>query len=383
MSSCDLQVILDRNRLRQGEPLTGEVRVAVNKEVHCKGLTLESQWQTHGRGERDKGKGPKRLLFRGKWRPHEKQAYRFSLPTASGPCSYHGDLINVVWRLQARADIPWALDPKAAADFALEPGPVREYYAGPEFKPPSPGDLSHPFVRIFIAMVALGLTLLFVYLWPSSIGRWISILGGLVIVLGVLYPFFRSWLAQAKIHKPIVMIETPRVDPGGVFKMRVAVQPRRSLSLNQASVRVAAVESAQYIQGTQTRTVRQTVFSKAMPLDLVQQLRMGQTARARAEIQLPAAPLSFAARHNRIDWSAELHLDIPNWPDWKKEYLFTAAPGPGFRPQAPAREEQPRRPAPREPAEATSPRVARRPVETAQALDPVDLDGFFDDPFEG
>src|SRR5574341_390894 len=138
MSRCDLSLRLEKPdpTYRCGEAIRGEVTVVVDEPCRCKGLTVASQWRTHGRGNQREGEPAKVVLFAGEWSPGEHR-YTFEFTAPPGPATYHGTVLNVDHYLTARADLPWSLDPKAETEFLLLPVPdATDYFYGPEYKPP-------------------------------------------------------------------------------------------------------------------------------------------------------------------------------------------------------------------------------------------------------
>jgi len=96
-----------------GEPVSGNVIVNSEEYVNCRGLILSLGWRTEGRGNTDTKTVWEEKLHAG---PIEmgQTRFPFSAPLpASGPMSYAGRYINIVWFLKARIDLAWRKDPVA------------------------------------------------------------------------------------------------------------------------------------------------------------------------------------------------------------------------------------------------------------------------------
>ena len=108
MAKCDLHIEFDRpdRTYFGGEEITGNVHVSVNADVRCDGLTLETHWKTHGRGNTARGPKEKWTLFAGEWRAGEAAKYPFRFTAPHGPGTYRGKYLNIDHYLRARADIP-------------------------------------------------------------------------------------------------------------------------------------------------------------------------------------------------------------------------------------------------------------------------------------
>ncbi len=124
MSKLRMQIVFDREdrSYRGGEQVAGEVVVTASAEVVCNGLKLEYFWQTHGKGNKDRGEGGQQILFEGQWRAGETNRYPFEFKSLPGPPTYHGHHLNIDHYVRVRADIPWSFDPKTTEEFILSPG---------------------------------------------------------------------------------------------------------------------------------------------------------------------------------------------------------------------------------------------------------------------
>jgi hypothetical protein len=341
MAKCEIWLELDADRpvFRAGEVLSGTVHVEVDSDCRCDGLDCEIGWYTHGRGNSVEKTCLERRLFTGEWSAgsHVQYPVEFTLP--DGPFTYHGHYLNIDWYIWASADIPWALDPKAEQDFVLQPG---DSVDGLDYTPTHsalatatpPGSLSmkQGFQAIFgllVAAIGIIFTVGFVVLGDAD-GFGIFLFGGISVVAGgaVAFPVVRRMLAEQRLGAVEVELVPQRVPPGSTVLCSVRFTPQRDVHLLGADILFRGREEVVSGSGTNRSTHTHTVHEVRRPLlDGPRDAPAGDFTELSARLEVPAdAPLSFAARDNELEWSAEVHVDIDNWPDWKRELPLVVAP---------------------------------------------------------
>ena len=129
MKACELHLVFEQadNTFALGDILRGRVVVDITKTTQCNGLTVNLFWRTHGRGDTDTGNDKSQNLFTGEWQPGHYE-YPFEYELKENKTSYHGEIINLDWYLEAIADVPWAFDPTVEEDFLLLSRPLAEDY---------------------------------------------------------------------------------------------------------------------------------------------------------------------------------------------------------------------------------------------------------------
>lgn len=98
--------------------ITGRVRVTADEATTCRRLFASLAWHTEGRGDKDEQIVRELTLAESEIRAGESShEFQFDLPT--GPVSYAGHYINIIWAVRAQLDLAWKFDPKAEARFHL------------------------------------------------------------------------------------------------------------------------------------------------------------------------------------------------------------------------------------------------------------------------
>ena len=361
MSSCELSVRFNdgRREYQPGDVVEGEVVADVDKPCRCDGLKLDLFFRTHGRGNVREGERTGLELFRGDWEPGT-HACRFKVRVPAGPLTYHGELLNVDWYLEARADIPWALDPHALADFVVRRGSYRGAVAqdfvnvpdddarmeilGSRYPLPWVSTGRDSRTRDFRSKVfASGCLLLFLSPFLViggsafvSLIRWL--LGAAegegpafafvltsVFFLGlpggaaayVLFRIWRSSIAERKLG-PVELELTPRdLRPGGSARLSLHFVPRARAELNEVTATLRGREIVTSGSGTSRHTYRHTLCEEGWVLERGGSLLEGDSFEKKLEVTVPesAAP-SFRVEDNRILWELEVRVDVAGWPDW-------------------------------------------------------------------
>jgi len=95
-----LEIVLDddKSKYLPGESVTGVLKWRYEKPPTT--IELRLVWKTVGKGNTDKGLTDSVLIER----PEPVKDLRFSLKFPSGPYSFNGKLISVLWRIEAVTD---------------------------------------------------------------------------------------------------------------------------------------------------------------------------------------------------------------------------------------------------------------------------------------
>ena len=320
MSKCDVRIVLDRadRTFRPGEEVAGVVRVEVNQYVKCDGVVLEHFWQTHGRGNTATGNKSTYVLHRGGLQAGESLSFPFSFIAADGPPTYHGHYLNVDHYLHARVDIPWAIDPKRKEEYILLPGadpwdnlPKRVIGKQEAIK-----RLSNAGVPIGVGMLVLGVFLF----CPFGI---VLIPAGLI----VLSLSLRKKMAERKVGTVKVDFGSLEVSPGGKLPLQVDFTPRQTTKLNRITAKFKGEEKCVSGSGTNKTTHTHKLHEQTVVLMREGNVMAGRRIQAKAEVEVPqTAPFSFSASNNDINWSLEVRVDIPLWPDWTEKQMVIVRP---------------------------------------------------------
>ena len=322
MAKCDLTIELDDpDRIHLGgETVSGVVRVQLDTDVQCKGLQVKSVWRTHGQGNVDSGDSQTQVLFEGAWKAGENPEYRFELPIADWPPSYHGHYLNVDHYVDARVMIPWGFDPKASASFLMRPS----CSAGQAKVVRPVTQLTGVSGAVVGAAILLTLGGFFVALAAfTPIGYMLLPIG----LIGGAYWFMRSYLPQYLLGDVQLVFETEQVVPGQTTGGELIIRPRRNVSINAVTLNFQAREQCVSGSGSNRKIHKHIFFEKAQTLQEMTTLSAAGEYRYPFSVTLPEdAPLSIHLRDNELIWICLLRVDIPRWPDWTRELPLKVIP---------------------------------------------------------
>ncbi|GEM_PF-647861 len=100
----------DSYRYYLGDPIAGTVTVSTDHGLNCRGVYVQLNWRTSGKGDCDEKTVSQEYVHRGPLPAGEnKFSFRFNLP--DGPASYDGEILSVNWYISAWVDLAWARDP--------------------------------------------------------------------------------------------------------------------------------------------------------------------------------------------------------------------------------------------------------------------------------
>ena len=345
MSKCDLSFELERDdaTFRPGEKLVGHLDVLVDANCRCDGLEITLGWQTHGKGNRDKGPPLTERLGPFEWQAGQRHRYDFSFDMPDGPVSYHGHLINVDWYLRARADIPWALDPKTEAEVLLEPAEAEQVAASDYRSPPQPIARAHnlgggamptipPKAILVVAIVFIAFISFF--LWPFvEDGQviWPKVLFAAIACLAIgrmLYSQMRNAVAKSKLGDVRVELDPGATSRGQSVRVTITVRPGGGATIDGVNLELEGQEIAVSGSGTNRTTHRHRLHHQALPIsEGRRQVAAGEVATFEGQVTLPedAAP-TFRASNNNLRWNVVAHVDIPRWPDLREERELVVYP---------------------------------------------------------
>ena len=334
MSKFELRIELEQTELVGGQTVSGCIVVDLDREVECRGVKLELGWHTHGRGNRAKHTVLSETLAVGRLIPGRDHRFPFSVTVPNGPVTYRGEILNVDWTLRAQADIPWRIDPKTEETlYVVEASRDAAYVAGDS-------------ARVESLRASAGRSLpmgcLLVFLAPFFLVGLGGIVAGfannsIVVALGslaflgvpslVTFLVLKNRIAGTRIGP--VEVEAPeQVQRGDTVDAKMPLNPKSAVRLNAITASLKGVERCVSGSGTNRTTHVRTVVELGQELHLARPNLVPNVPLAVGHsFSLPDdAALSFAARDNRLEWSVEFHIDIPNWPDATHSASFFVVP---------------------------------------------------------
>ncbi len=325
MSKCDIKIEFDRkDRTYSGaEAITGRVHIRVNEAVKCKGISLTHQWRTHGRG--NVTSGPRQTIELEAARSYsqgEELLLPFSIVASTHPITYHGTLINVDHYVSVQMDVPWSFNPKAEEEYLLKPGDPPEGFEGSR---DAPIVLKQPSATSSV----VGKTILFI------------ILGGLLAAVAVFAVFFllpivllvagffwfrkkalANRLGEVKLSIPCVVVA-----PGEQWTARIQFLPRKQFRINSIGLTLLGKESATSGSGTKATTHTHKILEQKTVVRSNDQLTPGEPVSEEFTFEFPATDaFSLDLSDNKVQWTAEVRIDIPSFPDWSKTQPLQVIP---------------------------------------------------------
>ena len=329
MSKCSLEIIYDKTDRTyfSGDHVRGKVLVNVNRKTKCKGIDCEVLWRTHGRGNRTVKLYSSMVLAEDEvFEAGQTLEYPFQFEIPDTPATYHGSHINIDHYIRVSADIPWALDPEQTEDFIV--------ITDPEKKPPSQRQMtltsaskSHnksilegessakkikPVLFLSVALV--------VVLSSMSADNIMSIVPGVIIVtlaIVVGVSLFRKGLAEKKFKNIEVILPHNIYQRGEAIDFVLSISPKKQMPINKVMATLCGEERCISSSGTNMTTYTHVFHKQELPIQVKGPLKPGCSTSLKGQLQLPEdAPCSFTSRNNWITWSLQLHVDIPQWPDW-------------------------------------------------------------------
>jgi hypothetical protein len=316
MSACQLRIELDEAEkvYQGGDHVRGTVVAIVEKDSTCKGLVVTSGWSTHGRGNVDRAELDSVTVFSGSWLAGQEYRYPFELRSASWPPTYYGTHLNVSHGVTAKAKLAWAFDPSARAEYAV-------------IATSSPEDLAPERNAKPSSLAWVGWTVL--ALFVVFIGWMLLFLVPVLLVVGALVWFFKSYLPKSLTGEVTCNVEPLRLRPGEVIRGKIAFTPKRKTQLNGVVLTVSADEVCVSGSGSNATTHTHHLHSHMEQLLEPGPVLPGQLLEFPFEYSLPmhASP-SLALKDNKLNWEVKLRIDIPKWPDWTKTYALIVDPLP-------------------------------------------------------
>ena len=165
---------------------------------------------------------------------------------------------------------------------------------------------------LFAAIVASGPFALFFLLIPAGgFGFWM----------------FRVFLPKYLLGDVQYGLAPETISPGEAATGELTIRPRRNVSINSVTLLLQGREQCVSGSGSNRTTHKKVFFDQLDTLQDATTLRAGKQHRIPLSVQLPEnAPHSIDLDDNDLIWNATLRVDIPRWPDWRKEIQLQVVP---------------------------------------------------------
>ena len=322
MSKCDISIQYDKQdrRFAAGDTVTGQVTIAADAAVTCRGVTITQGWRTHGRGNRHKVTLSEVVHLPGNLDPDRWTTIDFAFTVPAGPPTYHGRNLTVEHFISVRIDVPWKFDPKGMEDYHVTPVMMLIDPQPKGIGSKMEGDVARiPKTPMFIG---IGLLVFGMFVFtPFS-----CIL--IPIAFALLSWSLRQKLAFYKLGDLKASIGATQFPPGGHIPIEFTFAPNKLVPLNGVTARLVGQERVISGSGTNRTTHTFKIHDQTAPLAGARQLPAGQTTLVRGTLQIPdTQAYSFSCPDNYIVWDLTLRVDIPMWPDWTFTERVQLLPG--------------------------------------------------------
>ena len=325
MSKCTITIEFDRDdrTYQGGETVNGTVRIVVHDDLNCNGIKLTHYWHTHGSGNTDSGDRQEQTLSAGcELRGGDTRDFPFSFVADCQPVTYRGHHVNIDHYVRVDVDVPWAFDPKAEEEYILRPGRRPTQMTGRRdeivtFEPESSTE-SSTIGKIILAIIVV------VFLVAFSLMAIILIP---VFLVGLAIYFIWRKAIASRVGNVQVRMPHVVVGPGEQWPLEIHFTPRKTFEINGITLKLFAQESATSGSGTNKTTYHHTIFERVHTLQPAETLFAGQPVHKQLTIPFPETEAySFDESDNDVEWSAEVRIDIPRFPDWKKKQVLQVVP---------------------------------------------------------
>ncbi len=317
MAKCNLSISLDKTTYKGGDTLHGILHVDVDETCQCNGLLINTNWKTTGMGDSDSKTTKELTLFQGEWQPNQYHyPFEFVLPQA--PLSYDGRYINIIWHLQASADIPWAINPSCKYGFNLQPGDnpkQRKQAALLENNKPE-----HTLIQLKKLLPVLAGILFFsglIIMLAEQEYVLGSILWGASLI--ALYFSMQTRIAEFKTGKVKHSLSEWLLNPGDTLRCNVSFTPRSRVNINSITATLIGREYCENGTGKQKETYKHRFYEKQFTLMESRQTEADMHVSSKVNIDIPEGiPSSYTHMYNHVIWEIEIRVDVDTWPDWVK-----------------------------------------------------------------
>jgi hypothetical protein len=303
--------------------------------VEFRKLEIRFFWHTEGKGNEVSGEGGSEILAReGKWQAGTTHGFSFSIQAPSGPLSYGGRILKVLWALEARLDrslmkpdvveeIPVLLqgtpDPEKAS---LGPVPQEKKKLEAVKK-----GRSGTWVAVGSVLLVLGVFYGAAQGWELGVGGRIT--ASLLIGSGLFVSLKGLWgrLGRGKLGEPTVYLSTTEMRRGEEIRFSVSLRPEQRTELRSLDAILECEERVVHGHGQYQSRHKRTVFEQRVTLAREVIVEPYGQFKEKGAVTLPlnASP-TFGAPDNQLIWWLRFQGDIVGWPDWNEPVLLTVWP---------------------------------------------------------
>jgi uncharacterized membrane protein YhdT len=308
MSKCDLAIEIEDPTTPRvgGEVVRGKVIVTAHSEVRCKGLSIQTNWRTHGRGNIKEGMPNSVVLFVGDWAPGQRAEYPFEIALHTWPPTHRGYYINVDHFVIATASVPWAFDPMVSVPIEVI---VNQQSAQPASEIHASQSKSGIILWIVAALLIGG-----ALFTTSAPVRWFLTA---LLMAGMSFAAVRWWMPKWMLGKIDLQWDEIAM-PGQTLKGRLTIDPKRNLSVGPLEVLLIGAEIATSGSGSNRKTHTHEFLRLRKVIADRLEIKAGLRTEVGIEIVVPEdSPPSMSLGDNEIKYRWRASVGISKWPDWR------------------------------------------------------------------
>ncbi len=312
MSKADVSIELENTVVRADEEVRGTVTITVNADVQANGVTVQLQWWTHGKGDRQSLVAATAKLPPAAWVKDQMIRFPFTLKVPrDGPFTYRGAIVSLDWLVQASVDLPWALDPTTTAGLVVHPASdIRSVRAGMRrVKLPT----AKPSVAVALVLSTLGPCAGWLA-WTAWSFQTDAVLQGALACAAALVAVVGGailWRVWASSELGGADVQTVNHPTDATFRLEL---PQRMLSrVTAVTATIVSTETAVSGDGKDSKTRRRAVRSDAVTVTRAPSAT-GESFSGALRVP-PDAPLSMDIRRNRVEWTLEVCAAVRGRPD--------------------------------------------------------------------
>ncbi|MBN1491008.1 MAG: hypothetical protein JXA69_13915 [Phycisphaerae bacterium] len=153
------------------------------------------------------------------------------------------------------------------------------------------------------------------------------VLVGVALAVFLLLALFTGVLSFGKFMPAAVRVSRQPLRLGETFRVVVEQSVKSAATVDTMRCTLRAREWVEYSQGTKTYTDKHTLLEQPVTLFENAALAPGQPFGGECEFTIPAESMhTLDLKHNKIQWTLEVAVVIPRWPDYKARFPLVVAP---------------------------------------------------------
>jgi len=366
MNTSSVRIELDRDpadmplvvpAYTPADTLVGSVLIEIAAPRRSARVLVTRRWIARAQGAESCGGEDEILLFEGDILQPGIRRFPFIFHVPPGPYSYHGQLIEVDWVLDARVEDAGGIALEARRTFRVEAsGSEREFIRG-ELSPQvvREADLQANARRVLgwvgaMSLLLTGVALLYLNVAAIRGASWQTLIAGLGCLAASFYLARRSLRRGEADAQPWWRPSPSQHDyeavPGDSVSFVVELKPNFNTSTRRVTALLRGVEQTlrkknapqkpaappEAPGASDTQVERHHIFEETVEIEPIATQDGQKLAKNsyRVRFRVPSdAPYSFYCPSASINWAIEVHVDVGSWPDWRRDFPLIVRPNIG------------------------------------------------------